>query len=57
VAQLADDSLAATALDIPGTPLVLVNGWLYRGAPSPTALDTVIARELRVKTRLAATGR
>ncbi len=46
MAKLRRDSLDAAALDIPGTPLVLLNQWLYRGAPSPQVLDSAITREL-----------
>jgi protein-disulfide isomerase len=44
--RLRADSLAAADLKIPGTPLVLVNGWLYRGAPSQKTLDSLIASEM-----------
>jgi protein-disulfide isomerase len=44
--KLRRDSTDAIALKIPGTPLVLVNGWLYRGAPTSRVLDSVITLEL-----------
>jgi protein-disulfide isomerase len=44
--KLKTDSLAATSLGIPGTPLVLVNEWMYRGAPTQATLDSVISHEL-----------
>ena len=51
LAKLTADSLAASALRIPGTPLVLVNSWVYRGAPTKAALDTVVAKELAKSAR------
>jgi protein-disulfide isomerase len=39
------DSTAAAALKIAGTPLVLINGWLYKGAPSLAVLDSVVMAE------------
>jgi protein-disulfide isomerase len=45
IMKLKRDSIDAAALGIPGTPLVLVNEWVYRGAPSLAALDSVVARE------------
>lgn len=44
--KLRRDSADAIALKIPGTPLVLVNAWLYRGAPSSRVLDSMITLEL-----------
>ena len=46
MAKIKADSLAAASLEIPGTPLVLVNGWMYRGAPDQKTLDSVVAYEL-----------
>jgi len=46
VTQLKRDSTDAAALQIPGTPLLLVNEWVFRGAPSLEALDSVVAREV-----------
>jgi protein-disulfide isomerase len=41
------DSVAGNSLDIPGTPLVIVNGWVYRGAPTLTELAEAIRRNPR----------
>jgi len=46
VMQLQRDSIDAAALRIPGTPLLLVNEWVYRGAPSLESLDSAVAREV-----------
>jgi len=44
---LARDSVAAEALHIKGTPLVLVNGWLFDGLPPEQELEDLIVREAR----------
>ena len=51
--ELARDSVAAAALDIPGTPLVLVNEWLFRGAPSLALLEKTVKDELAKAGRVA----
>ena len=38
------DSLAAEALRITGTPLVMINGWLFDGTPSEQAIEEVIGK-------------
>jgi protein-disulfide isomerase len=43
-AALAADSLAAEALHIAGTPLVMVNGWLFDGTPTEDAVEKAIAK-------------
>jgi protein-disulfide isomerase len=57
VASLVRDSTAAAALRIPGTPLVLVNEWLFRGgAPAPPVLDSLVQRALSSATQTASTS-
>lgn len=40
--ELRADSLAAESLNIPGTPLVLINDRMFRGAPPEGTLDSVV---------------
>lgn len=41
--SLSADSVAAESLDIRGsTPMLLVNGWRYRGVPSIATLDSIV---------------
>ncbi len=47
LAQLRTDSLAAMSLKIPGTPLVLINDQMYRGAPSLAVLDSLAKKLAR----------
>jgi protein-disulfide isomerase len=44
LAKLRRDSADAAALGIAGTPLVLINEWLYRGNPGQPVLDSAIGR-------------
>ena len=48
------DSVAASRLGIPGTPLVLVNEHKYRGAPSQATLDSVVGALVGGTRRVAA---
>jgi protein-disulfide isomerase len=40
---LTNDSIAAAELHIKGTPLVMVNGWLFDGTPSAAQIEEVLA--------------
>jgi protein-disulfide isomerase len=44
---LTDDSIAAAALDIKGTPLVMVNGWLFDGTPSAVQIEEALTTKRR----------
>lgn len=43
------DSVAASGLEIGGTPMVLVNGWRFGGAPPMTTLDSIIRAQGAVR--------
>jgi protein-disulfide isomerase len=46
-ARLGADSLAAKALNIGGTPAILINRWLFYGVPSQEDLEKYIVQEAR----------
>jgi protein-disulfide isomerase len=41
------DSIAAAALQVTGTPTILVNQWRLRGTPSETELEELVTKQLR----------
>lgn len=47
--RLSQDSAAAIRLSIDGTPLVLVNGHLIRGAPKASLLDSLLNANIQAK--------
>lgn len=48
LARIVEDSTAAMAIGLTGTPLVMVNGWLLpAGAPSDSVLNALVLKELR----------
>lgn len=46
VLRLTADSLAAARLGVGGTPAILVNKWMFFGAPSESTFRKVVRREL-----------
>jgi protein-disulfide isomerase len=49
IRRLYADSVAAVALNIKGTPTVMVNGWKVGGSPPPDELEGLIARALKAE--------
>jgi Na+:H+ antiporter, NhaA family len=48
--RIRDDSTAASALGLTGTPTVMVNRWLLpSGAPPDSVLDALISKELKLR--------
>jgi len=45
--ELQADSATAEALQIKGTPLIIVDGWLLQGLPPESRLDSLIFRGRR----------
>ena len=54
--RLHSDSLAAEALGITGTPLILINGWRIQGSLPEKELDELISRALKERQRSKAAG-
>jgi len=44
IAALREDSLAGVALGVNGTPTIIVNGWVFAGAPSMRQVEAVMAK-------------
>lgn len=47
IARVRADSMAAVKLGVYGTPSLLVNSWLFAGAPTLEQLDELVQREIR----------
>jgi predicted DsbA family dithiol-disulfide isomerase len=44
--RIMEDMRNAEAAEVRGTPTIFINGWLYRGQRTPTAIQQVVDQEV-----------